>query len=218
VARAKRTSRADARRRYRQSTAGEESAVEPSAAAAAARTPAQTATARPSVTGALRGAYRPVDLRGDIAALPTLIRHWSFWLPVVLIVGATIITVIAPSQPLAIILFQALVLPPAMAAVFIVGFFARRAAYLLGGIVATIDVLAYSAFVVAASSGAIAGIEASTSGVQGQLLSAFAVGPASGVLFGAAAAWYRRFLSLSGSGRQQRTRPKGNGRQTSGRR
>lgn len=207
MARAKRTDRADARRRYRQIQTGELEGPEPADAAApvASRGPrgAPAAPERPSIMAAFRNAYRRANVREDISILPSLIATRAFVLAVGLIVVGTAAIAVAPTNVIANLSFQALVIPPAMAPIFIVGFFARRASYLLGLIVSIIDVGAYTIFVYSI---APAVSTAPIDPVQQQELvySAISVGPLSGIFFAAAAAWYRRFLQLSNARAQQR--------------
>ncbi len=87
MARAKRTERADARRRYRAATAGAPPRSTPSTrprpgsrgpARLARSTPSRPAPgaptpARPGFLGALRAAAGPVDIRGDLRALPSIV-------------------------------------------------------------------------------------------------------------------------------------------------
>jgi hypothetical protein len=208
VARAKRTDRADARRRWRQTQTDEPDGGELAAEAPEpARTP-RPATApaeRPSITAAFRNAYHPAKVREDIAALPWLIRGRAFLISVALVVGGVAAVGIAPENAVTSLFFQAMVVPPAMAPIFIVGFFARRASYLLGFIVAVVDVLAYTIFIYSVAPG-IATEPIDPAQQQQLVLSALTVGPASGILFAAAAAWYRRFLTLSNAGAAQRAR------------
>ncbi|MBA3878033.1 MAG: hypothetical protein C0498_14140 [Anaerolinea sp.] len=206
MARAKRTDRSDARRRWRQAHAGE---LEESEAVAPASEPAprqaSAPSERPSITGAFRNAYRPARIREDIAALPWLLLTRGFLVSLALVVGGTVAVVVAPGNTVTNLLFQAMVVPPAMAPIFIVGFFARRASYLLGLIIALIDVAAYAVFVYAVGPGLTT--EPIDPVQQQQLVfSAISVGPLSGVFFAAAAAWYRRFLTLSNANAQQRAR------------
>jgi hypothetical protein len=98
VARATRTERSEARRRDRAATAGvaaEDDALDAPAVPAAAlprssrdRRPASSAgpvsgtPERAGFLGALRAAAGPVDLRGDLRALPSIIlRTPSGWVP-----------------------------------------------------------------------------------------------------------------------------------------
>jgi hypothetical protein len=207
VARAKRTDRADARRRYRQyqTTDLDEAGVDGDAAppnVAPSPRVASTQPERPSITAAFRNAYHPAHVREDLRYLPMLLRSRAF-LGALALVGVGMVSVIvAPDSPVSAFLFQALVYPPAMAPIFIVGFFARRASYLLGLILAVVDVAAFAVVVnsLAPAPGAVAVDRAQL------VLSAITTGPLSGVFFAAAAAWYRRFLALSNAGASQRAR------------
>lgn len=215
MARAKHTVRADARRRWRQTqtVAVEGSAVEgsedvsPASAPASAQRAASTPPQRPSITAAFRNAYHPAHIREDLAALPWLLRSRAFLISLALVVGGVAAVAAAPNNPITNLFFQALVVPPAMAPIFIVGFFARRASYLLGFIVAVVDVLAYAVFVYAIAPG-LQTIAIEPAVQQDLVFSALTVGPLSGIFFAAAAAWYRRFLALSNARAQQRARTK----------
>jgi hypothetical protein len=219
VARAKHTVRADARRRYRQThnieldgSDGEPDAPEPARAARPASTPLQ----RPSITAAFRNAYRPARIREDIAALPWLLGSRAFLISLALVVGGVAAVAAAPGNTITNLFFQAMVVPPAMAPIFIVGFFARRASYLLGLIVAVVDVAAYAVFIYTVAPGLTT--EPIDPDQQQQLvLSALSVGPLSGIFFAAAAAWYRRFLTLSNAGAQQRALARQNQKPRAGR-
>ncbi|MBI2762884.1 MAG: hypothetical protein HYX54_03915 [Chloroflexi bacterium] len=153
----------------------------------------------------MRAAWHRPDLRADIAALPWLLRTRAFLVPLALVVvGAGALT-LAPDNPAAGLFFQLMVLPPAMAPIFITGFFAKRASYLLGLIIAVIDVAGYAVFVYSALPAL--SVDPVTATRQQELLaSAVAVGPLSGIFFAAGAAWYRRFLSYSSA---QRARSRG---------
>lgn len=206
MARAKRTDRADSRRRWRQAHADE---LEGSESTEDAPEPAPQSgpapTQRPSITAAFRNAYRRANIREDIAALPPLLVTRAFLISLALVVGGTVAVTVAPGNAVTNLLFQALVVPPAMAPVFIVGFFARRASYLLGLIIAVVDVVAYAIFVYTVAPGLTT--EPIDPANQQQLVfSAISVGPLSGIFFAAAAAWYRRFLTLSNATAQQRAR------------
>jgi hypothetical protein len=213
VARAKRTDRADARRRYRQAqvdpTEGEldEGGQEPTPATtrrSAASTPA--AGRRMGFTDAMRVAFHRPDLRSDIAALPWLLRTRGFLIPLALVLVGMAAVFIAPSNPAAGFFFQLIVLPPAMAPIFIVGFFAKRASYLLGFIIAVIDTAGYLLFVYGVMP-ALATTPLDPARQQELAFSAIAVGPLSGVAFASGAAWYRRFLALTGGQRPRKPAP-----------
>lgn len=206
MARAKHTTRADARRRYRQTVAqpidgateDEQDTSTPSTrpAPTSARSSGPAQPARPGIMSAFRGAYRPARYREDIAALPLLIRGKWFLISLALVLAGFFAWVIVPST-ITFFLFQTLTLPPAMVPIFLVGFTAPRASYLLGLIVGLVDIVLYSVYVVyiaaPASSNAIP--------VGEFLFSGLTVGLPASVLFSAGAAWYRRFLALSNAGR-----------------
>jgi hypothetical protein len=209
VARAKRTDRADARRRYRQYQSADLEGVEgaePSEAppvTARGPRPAPGAPARPSLTAAFRAAYHRANIREDVAALPGLLRTRSFLGAVALIAVGTAGVALAPQNPISQLLYQSLLYPPAMAPIFIVGFFARRASYLLGLIVSVIDVALF-AVVVYVVLPATATTPVDPAAQAQAVYSAISVGPLSGIFFAAAAAWYRRFLNLTNARAQQR--------------
>ena len=229
MARAKRTDRADARRRYRlaqegggyrsQRTRGRHCRTQhaeqwplgsrrrrPRVATSRPKTPARpnTPPAPRSFTDSLRVAFHRPDVRADIASLPWLLRTRAFLVPLALVVAGVAALVVAPNNPAAGLFFQLFVLPPAMAPIFIAGFFAKRASYLLGLIIAIVDVIGYAIFVYAALP-ALSADPVSVARQQELLVSALAVGPLSGIVFAAGAAWYRRFLSFS-SAQRNRTR------------
>jgi hypothetical protein len=214
LARAKRTDRAEARRRYRKTTVegdldgGEVAEDEPTTPGAR-----RTAGGSRPVTGprpasfmeAMRSSLHPPDLRADIAALPALARTRAFYLPILLVVAGFLLILALPGNAAVAAYYRLVVLPPAMAPVFIAGFFSKRASYLLGLIIATVDVALYSALVFGFGSNLAAG------GLTGQqqtdyVISAVTVGPISGLLFAAVAAWYRRFLNLTSRQRTQASR------------
>ncbi|MBI3746834.1 MAG: hypothetical protein HY264_10015 [Chloroflexi bacterium] len=224
MARAKRTERADARRRYRQTvTADPEAAglddTEPTPTAAAARTTspgrkAAASSARPQMgfTDAMRAAWHRPDIRADIAVLPSLLLTRWFLIPLGLVLVGIVGVIAFPTNYVSGLLFQLMVLPPAMAPVFIVGFFAKRASYLLGFLISLVDVIGYAVFVYAVVP-VLAPTAKPVQSAQELVLSALAIGPLSGIFFAAGAAWYRRFLTLSSRQRisQQRSgqqRPK----------
>jgi hypothetical protein len=220
LARAKHTTRADARRRYRQAIAqpldGEvevdESAPAPAPAARSASTAARPAAsaqpARPGITSAFRGAYHPAHYREDVAALPQLVRGKWFLISLALVVAGFIAWVIVPNT-VTFFLFQTLTLPPAMLPIFLVGFTAPRASYLLGLIVGLVDIVLYSVYVVTIAAPA----SSESIPVADFLFSGLTVGLPASVLFSAGAAWYRRFLALSNA---NRPRPSGSGKGKSG--
>jgi len=97
VARAKKTDRAEARRRYRAETApadvgatDEGDAPASTARATRAATPAYaTPAGRVGIGTAFRTAFHPVNIREDLAALPWLLRSRAFLLPNVVLFTMT---------------------------------------------------------------------------------------------------------------------------------
>jgi hypothetical protein len=171
VARAKRTDRADARRRYRATQAdaaelddsadGESPAPAPKASAGPSRgsaratprteapqRPVFAAGQRPSFTASFRAAARPFNIRDDIAYIPTLIlRTRAVWVPALAAIGSGVFFL--ASQPLgsngiANLLFQLFVLPPTIAGSFLAGILAPRATYIAGGIAALVGAIVFS--------------------------------------------------------------------------
>lgn len=188
MARAKRTARAEARRRYR-ATLVEGTTEAPEEVEAEAERPdsrsratprrAAEAPARPSITGAFRSSFRPLDLRGDLRALPRLLMTKAFLVPVVLS-GLSFVLVLLQPSALTVFFYQYFSYQFPVAAVFATGFFAQRAGWLLGSLVAVASVLFQLP---------------QFSIPPGELLAGLLVQAVYGAFFGAAAAWYRRFLN-----------------------
>jgi hypothetical protein len=219
VARAKRTRRAEARRRYRaehglpdDSMAVDEAQSEGAAAAVATRQgrPDPEPTGRLGIGTSFRLAFRPLDLRGDFRALPMLVRNKALWLPVLLTIGATAIFLFVRPQTtapgdiltvLSVFLLQYFIQTPAIGGVFIAGFLAPRASWLLGIIVGLVSAVCYAGLILSGALGVGTAEE-----INQVILAGFLISPLMGALFASAAAWYRRFLQLSSPNRG-RTRP-----------
>lgn len=210
MARAKRTARADVRRRNRQTQlAAEDGVAEESASASETSARPRTAPpARPGFMAAFKLAYHPANVREDLPFVPRLVTHWSFWLPLLLMIASAAVTVAAPSSPIATFAFQTFVYPPALIAMFVVGFFAPRASYLLGGILGVANVVVFGAFLAYSGTSGLAGEVIPAETLQTMFFNAVVLSPPAGVMFSALAAWYRRFLYLSNPNRG-RTPPKG---------
>jgi len=156
VARAKRTDRAEARRRNRAalaeevsepseaSTAGaaddRASGSAPRPSATAAKSPGNKApspSGRPSLLTALRSSYHPANVREDLRYLPKLVIHPSVWGPILAtaaIAGLYLVT--GGRDVISSFLIPFFVWPPPQIGVmFITGFFAPRASYMAGFIV-----------------------------------------------------------------------------------
>ena len=207
MARAKHTGRAEARRRYRQATSQDIEAEgldeEPTAPERARAEPARPArpqqpTGRPGVTAAFRAAYHPANLREDFAALPRLLRHWSFFAPIAMIVVGAFVAGTFWNFTGGQLAWQVLVFPGSGFGLpqLVAGFFAPRASYMLGFLVSVVQGVVATIFILQLSSRL--GTPFPQDQVPGLLIQSFVAGPVSGTLFAAAAAWYRRFLALSG--------------------
>ena len=87
MARAKRTERATARRRYRATLdpaelEAEDAAVEGSAERTGSAGRPNAGVGRMGIRAALRAAYHPLRVRDDLAVLPSLVLNKALWLPV----------------------------------------------------------------------------------------------------------------------------------------
>jgi hypothetical protein len=210
VARAKRTDRAEARRRYR-SEAGIEDPEEmlddapaPSPSARPARSAASAApTGRVGIGTAFRTAIHPVDVRSDLRSFPEILRSKALWIPIALTVGsAVVVYVLGTADVFSQILYTYFVQTPAIGGVFLAGFLATRSSWLIGVIVGIVSAVAFSLLIVSGRLGA--GLQVTADQVQGAILYAFLLSPVMGALFAASAAWYRRFLQLSNPNRARR--------------
>lgn len=222
MARAKRTDRAEARRRYRAQLATqlEEEGDQPEADGRPSPAPApQGPPPRPGIRTAFNQAFRPLDLRGDLRYLPTLIRQRSVVVPVVITILATVVAVIAVrpgtgAQPslvdiVVVYVFTIFVQPPPVGASFLAGFLAVRASWLAGIVTSLVSSVCWTIVITglpasgAATSttgGAALVTDTSPIAYLAQVIF-FAVPPAA--LFAAMAAWYRRFLQLASPARQR---------------
>jgi hypothetical protein len=228
VARAKRTSseRAAARRRYRAAIESEtleadDSTVAPGAAGAAPSTSQVATNVRVGIVAALRASVHPLNVREDLAVLPSLITHKALWIPVLVTVASTAAVIATGGKDsLTAILFAYFVQTPAIGGVFLAGFLAPRASWLLGAIVGVVAAIGYVA-VLAVVPNTLSPAPGAAN-LQSVAISAFLLSPVMGALFASAAAWYKRFLTLTNPNRGRRNQqPKkgvgdGRSRATSG--
>ncbi len=213
MARAKRTDRAEARRHHRAEISSAEY-IEADAVDAPSAAPSRRPDGSPrppSIGTAFRASFRPFDWKGDLRALPTLLRHRSFLIPLALTVGATAIAFLTNSQVnpeapaantdttavIAGIAFQYFVVAPPVGSAFIAGFLAPRASWLIG---LMIGVVAFGCLALLVFSPMFDAVPDQRS--QYVANAAF-VSPTGAALFAAAAAWYRRFLNLANPARAQ---------------
>jgi hypothetical protein len=135
---------------------------------------------------AFRTSFRPVDLRGDLRALPRLLMTKAFLIPAVLS-GASFIAVELQPDAFTAFFYRYFSYEFPVAAVFATGFFASRASWLLGALIATLSTLFQLPLFLSQPIELIGAVL-----VQGLIYGSF---------FGAAAAWYRRFLMRSNPNR-----------------
>lgn len=226
MARAKRTARADARRRYRADQGLPADAIVDDEATPDPSSPARSSTvvqpARIGIGAAFRQSFHPLDIRGDLRALPQVARHSkALWAPALLTIAAAVLTGVTRGvDVLSMFAFTYFIYPPAIGGVFIAGFLAPRASWLLGiivGLVASAGYagLGYTGLLPAGFAEAFA--QAPTTAVTSSLFASVAMG----AIFASAAAWYRRFLQLSNPNRgrsraQQPVRRGSDGRSRAG--
>jgi hypothetical protein len=222
VARAKRTERAEARRRYRAtlatdplaedtegtdgvSTAGSSKDAKRSNATSSGKQGTSGTPERVGFTDAFRQSIRPVHVREDIASLPWIATHTkAIWLPALITIAATIATAATGATDMVTgLLFTYFVVFPAIGGVFIGGFLAPRASWLVGVVIGLISAACYVALGVTGKLPAPFA-EQYTVSAAGAAISAFIYSPIMGAFFAAAAAWYRRFLALSSPNRNRK--------------
>jgi hypothetical protein len=224
VARAKRTERADARRRYRVVTTGEpdfDAAIEATEVPAAAL-PREKRDRRPSGTepgsppppragflGSLRAAAGPVDILGDLRAFPSVVlRSKAALIPGLVIVvttAAMLIPALAANQ-LVVLAGNVILQPPPMIIAFLAGMLAPRAAWLLGGLAGLAAGAAYVLVVTASTDVLMTPLGftyvVSTDQELAYALNVLTTAPIFGIAVGAFAGFYRRFLNMSAPQRQ----------------
>lgn len=219
MARAKRTARAEARRRYRAEHSPTDEAEilddEPVAGTESARRsvtaghPAPGDAPRMGIFTAFREAFHPLDLRADLAALPFLaVRTKALWLPVVLVIGTTVALGLTNGEDVVTqFLFAYFVQTPAIGGVFLAGFLAPRASWLLGAIVGFISAICY-ALLITVLPRFVEATAVNPEAARDTIVAGLILSPVMGAFFAAAAAWYRRFLQLSNPNRGRRTQGK----------
>lgn len=226
MARAKRTERAEARRRHRAATAAApaadshddetipaEAGVRPARgsgnSSSGGRSNAPGPTGRVGFAEAFRLSFRPINLREDLASLPWIAIHSkALWVPLAITIGATVYVVVSQGTDiLAQLGFQYFIQTPAIGGVFIAGFLAPRAGWLLGVIVGLVSAACYSVLVIGFGSVLYPTAPPTQAEAMNVAVSAFLLSPLIGSFFAAAAAWYRRFLAYSSPnrGRQSQT-------------
>jgi hypothetical protein len=213
VARAKRTHRAEARRRHRAEQAigtfeGDDAENEPVEGSTAERPrPGTATTVRRGFATAFREAFHPVNVPADLRSLPVLVRNKALWIPILLTLAtAALYASVRPeSRPgelistLTLFAKEYFLVPPAIGGAFITGFMAPRASWLLGLMVGIVAAATYSILVL----NGLVVFPPTTAPPRPEdvAFAAFAISPAIGAFFASTAAWYRRFLYLTNPNR-----------------
>jgi hypothetical protein len=212
VARAKRTDRADARRRYRaELAAGSADEVDSADAEAGTDThaprtarrgrsnlPAQPAqTTRAGFLDGFRSALQPANIRDDIAAAPTILRaNKLLWIPFVLVIGSGIIALVPTlgTYQIPAFLVQTFIFPPPLIAPFLAGLLAPRAGWLFGLLSGLAAAVMFALFAATTPGASPAGSPSITPDVRVQyILYGLVTSPTFGAAIGAFAGFYRRF-------------------------
>jgi hypothetical protein len=196
LARAKNTTRADARRRTRETQRAELAAQEAAESDETTDTATEASPRKPL--------FKMPNVREDIRLLPSIfMTRRLLWLPLgLLVIGLVLVLVITalPADVAGIVelYLQFFFWPPALFTFFIAGFLAPRASYLVGFIYGAIGGTMWFIGLVPAS--AVPDLSSFTTA----LVTAVVYGMVYGTLAAAFAAWYRDFLR----GMQERSRQK----------
>jgi len=227
VARAKRTDRAESRRRYRAYLADQADAqgvgsedddtLEPQPTAKASRS-AATPVLRPGekvgVVSAVRLAMRPVHYLDDLRYVPALVlRTNAIWPPALISIAALAYALTRNDyndSSIQFILGFALPSTPLIQPM-IAGFLAPRATWLAGIISAVISGLCFEIIILWWGSGHVANVPDELRVLAGQpiplTLQVLFTALTFGAVLGASSGWYKRFLTLAvGGGAQNKKR------------
>jgi hypothetical protein len=238
VARAKRTERAEARRRYRAAmttdpaTDGDDEGTSSGTSTRSTTSSSPRASSGDKVSvpagrmgfgEAFRASIRPIHVGPDLASLPWIAVHTkALWVPALITVASTIAVIGTQGGSISQFMFAYFIQTPAIGGVFIAGFLAPRASWLLGVVVGLIAALCYSILILGFPSTIYPAAPPSADTARDVAVSAFVLSPVIGGFFAAGAAWYRRFLAYSSPNRgrssqgQKSTARAGDGRTRSG--
>lgn len=205
--RAKDTSRAEARRRYKdehRAAGAPTDADEPIVDAAA------TATAAPGPSSV----FAMPNVMADLRALPQVLRGRWVWVPFVMLLAAFVLALVMLNEALPegavgdiATLYVSLTLPPTSLFVFFIGgFLASRASYLVGAILGILDALLISILYIVAPSvstdpdmqrAGVSAAQADGASLVEILVPTWGIAILVGILAAGFAAWYKRFLRSS---------------------
>jgi hypothetical protein len=210
--RRKNTSRAEARRRYREDQRNVEAELDETQDGAMA---AETAQGEQSQTSG--SMFAMPDVVGDIKAIPTIFRKPLVWLPfgllaLTFVLSVALINGVFEDLPdvvgSAVSLYISLTLHPTSLFIFFIGgFVAPRGSYLVGGILGVLSATVWTAVMTIATETMreqyadtllTANAEGEVVGVTSEaILQTYGLGLVIGILAGGFASWYRRFLRSS---------------------
>lgn len=210
MARAKNTSRAEARRRARAAMRQEREVAEREAIEEQEAEPAAEPSPRPSF-------FRPPRFREDLRLLPhILLSRRLMALPPLMLLLGFIFTMVGgqlaedaggiPVRTLADLYVQLFFLPPALLTFFLAGYIAPRASYMVGALLGMLNGVLWAIIVLvgdASPSEPLTDPQADATVVIGYL---FLLNVGYGTFAAAFAAWYRDFLRrMQEQGRARRT-------------
>jgi hypothetical protein len=212
VARAKRTERAEARRRYRAAPlddpandVDDEAPVTTSSGARGTPVRPTATTVRMGFVDAIKKSIHPIHVRSDLADLPWIAVHSpALWAPLLITIASTVLVIVTTGGTISQFLFAYFIQTPAIGGVFLAGFLAPRASWLLGVIVGLVSAACYALLVFGFPLTIGATLPPTTDQAREVALSAFILSPVVGGFFAAGAAWYRRFLALTNPNRGKR--------------
>jgi hypothetical protein len=218
VARAKRTARAEARRRYRSEAAAREAAAlegggpdgeAPATDARSRKQPSSTSTrpgARPSFLDGFRSSLQPADIRADVTTAPAVFRSSrTLWIPFALEIVAGVVALVpglVKDQQIVAVAFSSLVAEPFIAPL-LAGLLAPRAAWLWGLLSGLLGAVLYAIFLFSPAFDVVATQPLTAAQKGEQILLNAVVGGVYGLLLGAFAGFYRRFLRATTPARPQ---------------
>jgi hypothetical protein len=206
LARAKNTSRSEARRRTRETLRAEQVDTEMAD---------EEAAPEPVATPERPRMFKIPNFRDDIRALPDIFRSRRLlWVPLLLLVSGFAVILVLPALPptiatVADLYIQFFFIPPALFTFFVAGYLAPRASYLVGFLYGVFASILWS-IIILGPGGALTPTgttgTATTPGDPFLVVSNMVlIGALYGTLAGAFAAWYRDFLrGMRERGQQQR--------------
>jgi hypothetical protein len=167
------------------------------------------AGARPTILGAFRDAFRPVNIRGDIGQIRWLVtKTHAVWLPSVLVVVSAVWFGSSGGAlgGISYMVFNLFVFPPPLAAAFLAGVLTDRMSYLAGLLVGIVAAVVFCVYMLV---GPIEGAALTVDQRQAYVLYGLGISPLSGLAIGAFAGFYRRFLRRANPNAGARQQPRG---------